>query len=62
MRKTTVFDLDARVPMIISTPQHRIAQRSQSLVELLDLYPTLVDLCGLELPPGLQGIFPAARP
>lgn len=55
-RKTTAFDLDARVPMIISTPEHRTAQRSRSLVELLDIYPTLVDLCGLESPGGLQGV------
>ena len=56
MRKTTAFDLDARVPMIISTPKHHMAQRSQSLVELIDIYPTLTDLCGLELPAGLEGV------
>ena len=56
MRKTTAFDLDARVPMIISTPEHRKAQRTKSLVELIDIYPTLTDLCGLELPEGLEGV------
>ncbi len=56
MRKTTAFELDARVPMIISTPEHRKSQRSQSPVELLDVYPTLVDLCGLDSPAGLEGI------
>ncbi|MEZ6045193.1 MAG: sulfatase-like hydrolase/transferase [Planctomycetaceae bacterium] len=53
--KTTVFDLDARVPMIITTPEHQGGQRTNSLVELLDLYPTLLDLTGLEGPEVLEG-------
>lgn len=55
LRKTTVFEVDARVPMIIATPNHPENQRSQSLVELLDLYPTLTDLCGLKPPGQLEG-------
>lgn len=54
--KTSNFELDARVPLIIASPQTKGGQRSKSIVELLDLYPTLVDLCGLPLPPGeLEG-------
>ncbi|MEC5128776.1 sulfatase [Verrucomicrobiales bacterium BCK34] len=56
MRKTTAFDLDARVPLIISTPEHREAQRSRALVELIDIYPTLTDLCKLTPPEGLEGV------
>ncbi|MDF1737955.1 MAG: sulfatase [Verrucomicrobiales bacterium] len=56
MRKTTAFDLDARVPMIISTPEHRKAQRTQALVELIDIYPTLTDLCGLASSEDLEGV------
>lgn len=49
--KTSNFELDARVPMMISAPGFRNGQQiTQSLVELLDLYPTLVDLCGLPAP------------
>ena len=55
LRKTTVFDVDARVPMIISSPKHRGGRRTSSLVELLDLYPTLADLCGLKPPANLEG-------
>ena len=55
LRKTTVFDVDARVPMIITTPDHPGGQRSRSLTELLDIYPTLVDLCGLKPPHELEG-------
>ena len=54
-RKTTAFELDAGVPMIVAAPGFRTGQRTKALVELLDLYPTLVDLCGLETPAGLEG-------
>jgi len=49
--KTSNFELDARVPMMISAPGFRNGQQSTlSLVELLDLYPTLMDLCQLPAP------------
>lgn len=54
--KTSNFELDARVPLIIATPGGKpVGERSQALVELLDLYPTLVDLCDLPQPQGLEG-------
>ncbi|MDF1823962.1 MAG: sulfatase [Verrucomicrobiales bacterium] len=56
MRKTTVFDLDARVPLIIRSAEFARRQRSDSLVELLDIYPTLTELCGLEFPKGVEGV------
>lgn len=55
-RKTTAFELDARVPLIISSPAHKPGQRSDALVELLDIYPTLADLCGLDPPGELEGV------
>ena len=54
--KTSNFELDARVPMIIATPEGKRGQRTRALVELLDLYPTLVDLCGLDPPGDLEGV------
>lgn len=46
--KTTNFELDTRSPLIVRTPwQKRRGTRCAGLVELLDIYPTLVDLCGL---------------
>ena len=54
--KTSNFELDARVPLIISAPGFPRGGRSSSLVELLDIYPTLVDLCGLPAVEGLEGL------
>ncbi|MDA7633290.1 sulfatase [bacterium] len=54
-RKTTAFELDAAVPMIISMPGQSSGQRTKALVELLDVYPTLVELCDLTAPHALQG-------
>lgn len=54
--KTSNFELDARVPLLIAAPGMQLAgTATNQLVELLDVYPTLIDLAGLEPPPGLQG-------
>lgn len=54
--KTSNFELDARVPLMIAAPGFKTAnQRTNSLVELLDLFPTLVELCHLPSPEGLEG-------
>ena len=53
--KNTNFELDTRVPLIIASPDHKPNQRTRSLVELLDLYPTLIDLCGLPAPHTFEG-------
>jgi iduronate 2-sulfatase len=54
--KTSNFELDARVPLIISTPLMKTAgRRTESLAELMDLFPTLSELCGLPAPKGIDG-------
>lgn len=55
--KQTVFEPASRIPLLIGgagVPAR--GQASQRTVELLDLYPTLADLCALSsTPAGLQG-------
>ena len=54
--KTSNFELDARVPMIISAPgMKKPGVKTDALAELLALYPALVDLCGLSKAEGLDG-------
>lgn len=54
--KMTNFERGTRVPLIVRVPgQATAGQRTRALVELVDLYPTLVELCGLPLPPHLEG-------
>ena len=53
--KTTNFELDARVPLIIFGPGKEGGRTSDALVELVDLYPTIVECCGLKVPEALDG-------
>jgi arylsulfatase A-like enzyme len=54
--KHTNFEMDTRVPLIICAPGRGIAPgRTGRLAELVDLYPTLCELCGLSQPNHLEG-------
>ena len=44
------------MPLIFAGPGVKAGQRSPRPVELLDVYPTLVDLCGLPARDDLEGI------
>ena len=54
--KTGTFESVARVPLVVRYPGHIEAGSATSrLVELVDLYPTLCELAGLEAPEHLEG-------
>lgn len=52
----SLWEQGARVPLIIYDPRAQGNGRaSPRIVESIDLYPTLVELCGLPMPDGLDG-------
>jgi hypothetical protein len=53
--KHTNFELATRIPMMIKVPWMPGASKIDALTEAVDLYPTLLDLCGLEHPVQLEG-------
>ncbi|OYW21377.1 MAG: hypothetical protein B7Z55_05850, partial [Planctomycetales bacterium 12-60-4] len=53
--KMTNFELCTRAPLIVSAPGQKPGQRTRALVEFVDIYPTLAELCGLKLPAHLEG-------
>lgn len=54
--KVTLFELGANAPLMMWVPgMESMGQETDSVIEFLDLYPTLVDLCGLAAPHELSG-------
>lgn len=53
--KNTLWDRSTRVPFIIAGPGLKAGQRCSQPAELLDIYPTLSELCGLPAQSGLEG-------
>jgi arylsulfatase A-like enzyme len=54
--KTTNYELDTRVAMICRKPGMKgKGMKTKALVELVDVYPSLVDLCGLKVGRQLEG-------
>jgi len=56
-QKRTLFEESARSPLVIRVPgaTRQGSSDCDRVVEFVDLYPTLVELCGLPRPPSLQG-------
>ncbi|WP_189360094.1 sulfatase [Algibacter mikhailovii] len=56
--KATNYEIATRVPMMIWTPDMPTGSQGKTtdaLVELIDMYPTLSDLAGLEIPAHVEG-------
>lgn len=59
-QKLSLWEDSVRVPFIISVPRKAgggvQGKRAGQVVELIDLFPTITELCGLKPPAGLPGI------
>ena len=55
--KNTLFEVALRSPLIVSVPgQEHVDVKTDALVELVDIYPTLCDACQLPIPEQLEGL------
>jgi iduronate 2-sulfatase len=53
--KHTNYEQAARIPLLVAAPGSKQGAKTRSLVETVDLYPTLCELAGLPAPDGLDG-------
>jgi uncharacterized sulfatase len=51
----SLFEVSVRAPLLVSVPGTGSNQECPRPVEFVDLYPTLVEACGLPMPQGLEG-------
>jgi uncharacterized sulfatase len=53
--KATLFERVCRAPFIIAAPGAKRGEVCRSLIEFVDLYPTIADYCGVKAPHKLAG-------
>lgn len=53
--KHCCFNTSEQAPLLIAAPRFGQGLKSRELVEFVDIYPTLCELAGIELPDHLQG-------
>lgn len=55
MGKQNIFEHSVRVPLVMAGPGIPQDKTDERYVYLLDVYPTLCDLCGVEIPESVEG-------
>jgi iduronate 2-sulfatase len=62
-KHNSVFEVACRVPLIVCLPGGAAGKSSPRTVQLLDIFPTFCEACGIAAPPGLEGhsLVPLAR-
>ncbi len=54
--KHTNYEYATRAPLLVSAPGQKAAgRRTDALVEFVDIYPSLAEICGLPAPEGSEG-------
>ncbi|MFZ5830823.1 MAG: sulfatase [Planctomycetota bacterium] len=53
--KVLLFEESVRMPMIVRVPGMTNGASANGLVEMVDIFPTLAELCGVKPPANLQG-------
>jgi arylsulfatase A-like enzyme len=56
MGKQNLYDHSVRVPLVFAGPGIPAGQRRDALVYLLDIFPTLCELAGMEAPGSVEGM------
>ena len=56
MGKQNIYEHSVRVPLVLCGPGIPKGETREQYVYLLDIYPTLCQLCGLEVPASVEGI------
>lgn len=54
--RTSLYDPLVQVPMIIKAPGQTVARRDASLVQSMDLFPSLLQNNGIDVPSGLDAV------
>jgi arylsulfatase A-like enzyme len=54
-QKGDLFEGSARVPLLIASPGVSGGKATGAITEMTDIFPTIAELCGIPLPPHLQG-------
>jgi uncharacterized sulfatase len=53
--KMCLFEETTRIPLLVAAPAAKTSAVSPRLVELVDVFPTVAELCGLSVPADLEG-------
>ena len=56
MGKQNIYEHSTRLPLVMAGPGIPQGQTREQYVYLLDIYPTLCELCGVPIPAGVEGI------
>ena len=54
-QKQTLFEKTTKMPLLISVPGTTKGTRTEAIVQMVDIYPTLAELTGLKAPVDLDG-------